>query len=458
MNRAATDHKTVIVVGAGLCGLTAAHRLQQAGLAVTVLERDDAVGGCARTERRAGYVIDTGPDVINTSYGRLLSLVTEIGLGQSIVRSSQVVDVIRAGRPIEVDRGRPLSLIANPVLTWRSKLSLAWGYLKLRTQLRNFDPYAMSTQADRQDQGTAYDFASKYFPDEVIEYLLDPILRAFAGTSARQASGLAVLNALSVGTRELVNVRGGIDTIPRRLADDLDVRCGAAVTDIKESDGSVIVCYEAQGRSHQIKADACLLAVQFHDARSFWPVLDKVVPGAGDGLVDIPMISVSVGYDVVPGTRAYSVLVPSVESDEAILLLMQQNKSDDRVPPGRSLVTLYTELGTTQRFMAQPDDEIATWAGGVIESYYPALAGHRDLSVVTRWNHSGYRPSPGYWRSINEIRSSLPRGRVHAAGALYGSGGLERAVLAGERAAERLLREIYCDKPAFDQRTHTTQV
>ncbi|ARP68911.1 phytoene desaturase [Streptomyces pluripotens] len=57
-----TDH--VVVVGAGLAGLSAALHLLGAGRRVTVVERDAGPGGRAGRIERAGYRIDTGPTVL----------------------------------------------------------------------------------------------------------------------------------------------------------------------------------------------------------------------------------------------------------------------------------------------------------------------------------------------------------------------------------------------------------
>ena len=57
-----TDH--VVVVGAGLGGLSAALRLAGAGRAVTVLERGSGPGGRAGVLRSGGYTFDTGPTVL----------------------------------------------------------------------------------------------------------------------------------------------------------------------------------------------------------------------------------------------------------------------------------------------------------------------------------------------------------------------------------------------------------
>ena len=57
-----------IVIGAGLAGLACAADLSAAGLAVRVLEASDAVGGRMRTDQRAGFLLDRGFQVFNTSY------------------------------------------------------------------------------------------------------------------------------------------------------------------------------------------------------------------------------------------------------------------------------------------------------------------------------------------------------------------------------------------------------
>jgi protoporphyrinogen oxidase len=51
---------SVVIIGAGPAGLTAALELSKSGLQPTVLEADDIVGGIARTARYKGYLFDMG--------------------------------------------------------------------------------------------------------------------------------------------------------------------------------------------------------------------------------------------------------------------------------------------------------------------------------------------------------------------------------------------------------------
>lgn len=58
----------VIVIGAGLAGLRSARHLEQAGLAVVVVEAADAVGGRVRTDVVDGFRCDRGFQVLNPAY------------------------------------------------------------------------------------------------------------------------------------------------------------------------------------------------------------------------------------------------------------------------------------------------------------------------------------------------------------------------------------------------------
>ncbi|TSA22003.1 MAG: FAD-dependent oxidoreductase [Actinomycetales bacterium] len=66
--------KSVVVVGAGLAGLTCAIYLQRSGVEVTVLEASDRVGGRVKTDSVNGFRFDHGFQVINPNYSEIKRL------------------------------------------------------------------------------------------------------------------------------------------------------------------------------------------------------------------------------------------------------------------------------------------------------------------------------------------------------------------------------------------------
>jgi protoporphyrinogen oxidase len=76
---------TVIVVGGGLAGLSAAWELQRAGAEVLVLEGGPRAGGVTVTERPDGFVVEGGPDGFLAAEPDIQDLARELGIGDRLV-------------------------------------------------------------------------------------------------------------------------------------------------------------------------------------------------------------------------------------------------------------------------------------------------------------------------------------------------------------------------------------
>lgn len=98
-----SDVPDVLVVGAGLAGLTCAVELESLGLAVRVLERADRVGGRIRTQRIDGFLCDVGFQLLNPAYPQVRRSIDvgALGLQQFAagVRVDQGERSVRLGDP-----------------------------------------------------------------------------------------------------------------------------------------------------------------------------------------------------------------------------------------------------------------------------------------------------------------------------------------------------------------------
>ncbi|RZA18095.1 MAG: NAD(P)/FAD-dependent oxidoreductase, partial [Lysobacteraceae bacterium] len=80
--RAGKDEE-VVIVGAGIAGLTAAWRLRQQGVRVRVFEAQNRIGGrmlSLRNHFADGQVIELGGELIDTGHARIRALAGELGL------------------------------------------------------------------------------------------------------------------------------------------------------------------------------------------------------------------------------------------------------------------------------------------------------------------------------------------------------------------------------------------
>src|SRR5438093_10863696 len=83
--------RKVVIVGAGISGLSLAFRLQQLVPQpdITVLEERDRPGGTMWTERREGFQIEIGPNGFLDSRPSTLALCRDAGLGSQLLPASE---------------------------------------------------------------------------------------------------------------------------------------------------------------------------------------------------------------------------------------------------------------------------------------------------------------------------------------------------------------------------------
>ena len=81
-----TSQDPIVIVGAGIAGLSAAYTLQEAGQEVVILERQDHVGGRMSTVDWGGFKVDVGAKFVTSSDKSILEMVRTLGLEDQLVR------------------------------------------------------------------------------------------------------------------------------------------------------------------------------------------------------------------------------------------------------------------------------------------------------------------------------------------------------------------------------------
>jgi phytoene dehydrogenase-like protein len=120
-------HTEVLIVGAGLAGLSAAIQLEAAGVEVTVIESSDRAGGRVASDVIDGFICDRGFQLINARYPALQEL-----------NVLEELDFIEAPRVIEVSLGDRRHAIGDPRQVPWTALDKATGTISEKFALLRF--------------------------------------------------------------------------------------------------------------------------------------------------------------------------------------------------------------------------------------------------------------------------------------------------------------------------------
>ena len=100
-----------------------------------------------------------------------------LGIGDSFVRSSPVIGLLRDGRVIDIDISKPWSLPFTPALTFSGKWQFLHGLWRSRKMLASVDSFKLKDVADQEELENAQVFGARIFGREVTDYVLDPLCR-----------------------------------------------------------------------------------------------------------------------------------------------------------------------------------------------------------------------------------------------------------------------------------------
>lgn len=100
----------VVIIGAGLSGLSAAYHLRKAGVDALVFEKENGVGGACRTLTRDGFAFDCTGHLLHLRLPESQGLLRELGLGRAFRRHRRRAGILLAGRvtpyPIQIHTAR----------------------------------------------------------------------------------------------------------------------------------------------------------------------------------------------------------------------------------------------------------------------------------------------------------------------------------------------------------------
>ncbi|MGH8993709.1 MAG: protoporphyrinogen/coproporphyrinogen oxidase [Acidimicrobiia bacterium] len=431
----------MVVVGAGIAGLTAGFRLRNAGFDVTVVEGEDHVGGKMSTISRDGYRVDTAAAILPTTYKQMVNLIADAGLAGEVQPTSDLIGFLREGTVHRVHGGQAKRGAAKTrLLSPAAKLPVAKLLADLIRAGDRLDWYDLGRAADL-DIETARAYADRRLSEEILEWIIAPALGGLFVASPERLSAVDFLFAVrNILGGAFFNSATGSSFLPNGLARHLQVELSARVTSVEDRGGSVAVTWERAGEAEHVEeAAAAVIALAAPQMAAAYPQLDPVRREVVDAIDYSTCVTVHLRLTRPPDEASMLMPIPRREQPDLCAIVLDHNRAPGRAPAGKGLLSSYWHTAWGDEYWDRDDDDVVKAALPGLEHVFPGLGDDVDMTYVGRWRPAVVMSRPGTYRDLVRFTAATDeRSRVQLCGDYLSASTTNASLCSGELAARRV--------------------
>lgn len=464
--------KKVIIVGGGISGLATAWLLRSkardAGkeLEITLLEKEQRLGGKIWSIKTDGYTCEWGPNGFLDSKPQTLDLCKSIGVDVNLHRSNDNARkrfIFSGGELHRLPEGGP-SFLKSKLISWPGKLRLA------------LEPTPFIASAPAGIDETLADFGRRRLGSEALDKLIAPMVSGiFAGDPETMslvscfpriaeleseyggliramimlakkkkkdiAEGKVVSSAAGPGG-VLTSFHEGIQYLSDAMSDSLGgiVKTGIAVTNIEKQDsgGYLVKCSDCSSQ----EADLVIVASPAFAAAEMLTGLDAGISGV---LRQIPYASMTVicfGYErekIAHPLDGFGYLIPKKEGRSTLGTLWDSSMFENRAPEGKVLLRSMMGGACFPDYVKLSDEDVKS---RVMKDLETTMGIKAEPSFVRIFRHPQAIPqyTVGHGKRLEALDDLLKKHKgLLLTGNSYRGIGLNDCVAAAQRAADQAM-------------------
>ena len=473
--------KHVIVIGGGISGLAAAHRLTELSRAgalevkVTLLEASDRLGGVIATEQTGALLLELGPDSYITDKPAALRLCERLGLTDRLIAPQHSTGLklytVHRGCLEPLPEGfllmaptRVASVLRSPLFSWSGKLRMGLEPLVPR-------------RSGGDDESLA-SFVRRRLGREVLERVAQPLIGGIYASDPEHLSLTATMprfpemecnhGSVILGSRQaqkrraqstsetgarwslFVSIDGGMEVLVRSIEAALGpgvVRLGDEVRELSWNPDArrwrvVTGRNGSNPGSGELEADAVICTLPAHAAGDALTTLDAELAKELKAIPFSSTATVNLAYrrsDIAHPLDGYGFVVPHVENRAIMACTFSSVKYAGRAPEDIVLLRCFVGGALQPHLLDQFDESMEAQAHDDLGALL-GISGEPILRRTTRYPDCMPQYNIGHLERVERIESRLKHFPTLAlAGKSYRGVGIADCVASGERAAETVV-------------------
>ncbi|MCG8619103.1 MAG: FAD-dependent oxidoreductase [Desulfobacterales bacterium] len=457
--------RDVIVVGAGIAGLSAAWRLRRRD--ILVLEADHRVGGRVQSQRRGPYWLNWGGHVYAGPGSATDDLVNSVGV-ESIPVPGLLKGLAMKGK-LFLD-GRVETIPFRVPMSMKARADIMRAGAKVRLAVRNFGKMVerLPVEDFRVHQQRVYefmndtsfaDFTGKLTPEA--DALVRPTVSRSSGNPDQISAGAGIgyfnlVWSKGDGQGLTRNILGGPSTLTHTIASALGDRLalGARVDEVVHRTNSVVVRYTQNGVSHEEEARYAVLATQAPITRKIAVDIDENSRNALELIQYGPYVSAAfltdeTGEQVWDDT--YAIATPERSFNVAFNMSNAVRHFEPFRQTGSSFM-VFSPADLGRDLIRRPEQEILNIYLKDLDDIFPGFSNRVTEARVESWDLGLPYCFPG--RAKLQPFLNHPLGRVYLAGDYLGTFYTETSIQTGYSSATDILSHLGTETMSC-ARTHT---
>jgi len=466
----------VAVIGGGLSGLAAAHRIgelckkKKRPFELTLFEASPQHGGVIETKRIGDYLVETGADMFITNQPWGIDLCRRLGIEDRLIPTDKTFRgslVLSNGKPVPIPKGFLLlapakigPVLRSPIFSWRGKLRMGLEYVVPRRHAQTDESLAS--------------FVRRRFGKEALDRLIQPLVggiytsdpeklslkatmprflemeqtyrsliraskKAEFQQSSSETTGSGARYELFVAPREGVSEL--LDRLKQRVEEWGTIRFETPVSKISRLEGTH-VGWEIHLKNGSTESFAALVVA----LRSFQvaDLIETTDTDLAELLRQIEYASTAIvvsGHklaDIRDPLKAFGLVIPAIENRKILAVSYSSRKFPGRAPEGCVILRTFVGGAMQPELCDLSDDEITKLVREELEDIL-GVTGEPDFQIIARYEKAMPQYHVGHLEKVERIeqRVSLLPG-LELAGNAYRGVGIPDCIHYAEQAAERV--------------------
>ncbi len=365
--------KDVIIIGAGIAGLSAGFELYKNNIDFQILETSDKVGGNIETLKIGNYLIESGPHTFSSMSEETLKLIEDLG----------IEDLLEKANPNTKNR----YIYRNGLMPIPTGLQ---GFIKTDILSKEGKKILLEELFIKKEEKeeTVQEFAERRFGREVLKNFIQPYLNGLFAGDVQKLSASAVFSTLkglenkyrsilcgmflsnkfrnSFKGLTLYSFKDGMETLPNAIYNKLKnkIMLGAKDIEISRAKDFYIVNFKVNNKTINYTANSILFAVPAYAMSQYAYLLPKGYASEITQIEYAPIASVSQVierekvkvFQTIP--EGFGFLCTKEPHRKLLGTIWTSSVFPDRAPSDKLLMTSYIGGSHYKKIIDQSKEEI----------------------------------------------------------------------------------------------------